>query len=94
MRRFRIPRLSIIAFTALCLYPAGIGAHAVPRHPAAAAVAADTAITLAIKDEAGGALKRFYREHGYRPLWVEDGRIDQLCGDDVGWLARLVGGEG
>jgi glycerophosphoryl diester phosphodiesterase len=25
--------------------------------------------------------------------WVEDGRIDQLCGDDVGWLARLVGGE-
>jgi glycerophosphoryl diester phosphodiesterase len=26
--------------------------------------------------------------------WVEDGRIDQLCGDDVGWLARLVGGEG
>ncbi|MCX5493723.1 glycerophosphodiester phosphodiesterase family protein [Kaistia dalseonensis] len=25
--------------------------------------------------------------------WVEDGRIDQLCGDDVGWLTRFVSGE-
>lgn len=89
MRRFRIPRPLIAAFTALCLYPAGIGAHAAPRHPAQSAVApdADAAIALAIKDEAGGALKHFYRERDYRPLWIEDGRIGPEAGKLIGFLS-------
>lgn len=89
MRRFRIPRPLIAAFTALCLYPAGIGAHAAPRHPAQSAVApdADAAIALAIKEEAGGALKHFYRERGYRPLWIEDGRIGPEADKLIGFLS-------
>lgn len=42
-------------------------------------------MTAALRAHAGGALKRFYAERGYRPLWIAGGTIakpaDQLIAD-------------
>ena len=44
------------------------------RIPAATAQTSNS-LTLAIREEAGGAFKRFYADRGFRPLWVSDGKI-------------------
>lgn len=38
------------------------------------------ALTIAIRDEASGAFKRFYADRGYRPLWVSGGKIGRQAG--------------
>ena len=50
------------------------------------APAAD-ALALAVRAEANGAMRRFYAERGYRPLWVENGRITRSAETLIGYLA-------
>ena len=51
------------------------------------AAASTDAVALALRDEAGGSLKRFYAERGYRPLWAQDGRIGRAADALIGYLA-------
>ncbi|MES2054520.1 MAG: L,D-transpeptidase family protein [Pseudomonadota bacterium] len=43
--------------------------------PARAKAGPTGPVGLAIRDEAGGALKRFYADRGFRPLWAPGGKI-------------------
>ena len=64
-------------------------AIAAPAHAIAAPAAASTATGLeaALREQAGGDLKRFYAERGYRPLWVRAGKIAPPAGMLLGYLA-------
>lgn len=56
-----------------------------PAHAAAAQPAAD-AVAIAIREEAGGAIKRFYADRGFRPLWAPAGRIGRSADTLIGFL--------
>ncbi len=90
MRPGRIP-LCLIAIAAFCAGPVAAAsaapvragkapAKAVPSGPEAEAVA------LAIRAEASGALKRFYADRGYRPLWAPGGKIGRSANTLLGFL--------
>lgn len=65
----------------------GAPASAAPARAAPAAAApASAALTAAIREQAGGDLKRFYAERGFRPLWVRAGKIGPQAGTLIAWL--------
>jgi murein L,D-transpeptidase YcbB/YkuD len=49
-------------------------------------VAVDPAVVSAIRDEAGGEVKRFYADRGYRPLWAVGQRIGPAADTLIGYL--------
>ncbi|WP_242776438.1 L,D-transpeptidase family protein [Sphingopyxis sp. YF1] len=81
--------LAICAIAALPLTVAS--AHAAPKKASktvtkAAPAPASPALVAAIRAEAGGDLKSFYGERGYRPLWVRAGKIGPDAQSLLGWL--------
>lgn len=60
-------------------------AFAMPARAQEAPPAQD-ALSLAIKEEAGGRFRRFYAERRFRPLWVQEGRIGPAGSMLVGFL--------
>lgn len=84
MRRYRIPLTLLCTMTAFC---AAMPARA--QAAAASAAPADRADRLgtALRDEAGGGLKRFYAERGFRPLWISSGKIGPSAGRLIDYLA-------
>lgn len=44
-------------------------------------------MALALRDEADGAVRRFYAERGYRPLWASGGRLGRSADLLIGYLA-------
>lgn len=50
------------------------GAHAAPVE-AQPVLSRDAITAQAIAREAGGKIDKFYKERGYRPIWIEGGRI-------------------
>ncbi|HEU4961732.1 MAG TPA: L,D-transpeptidase family protein [Sphingomonas sp.] len=93
MRGLRIPLSLLSVIAALSVSPTVAAMAAVPRAAQAATSASETAVALAIEDEAGGALKRFYRTRGFRPLWAQSGTIGPEAETLIGYLrtARLDG---
>jgi murein L,D-transpeptidase YcbB/YkuD len=82
VRPFRAPHLLVAAFAfAACPHGAALAA------PPTAAAATNPALLAAIEDEAGGDLKRFYRQRGYRPLWIEDGTFGPQAEKLISYLA-------
>ncbi len=49
-------------------------------------MAQDQAIGLALRDAAGGWMKRIYAARGYRPLWVTGDRVGPQADTLIGWL--------
>lgn len=90
MRRCRIP-LGLILAIGAANAPA-VAAPPVPEANAVARPGAD-AVALAIRDKAGGSLKRFYAERGFRPLWAPNGKIGRTADALIGFLrsAQLDG---
>lgn len=90
MRRCRVPSCLLAAACASAI-PAA--AHPADRTAAIGAIGApapirsEDAVALAIRDEAGGALKRFYAERGFRPLWARGGAIGGSADTLVDYLA-------
>jgi murein L,D-transpeptidase YcbB/YkuD len=82
MRGARIPH-AVIAIAAAVL--AAAPGTAAPRITAAEA-AANAPIAHAMADEAGGALKRFYRTRNFQPLWVSHGTIGPQAMTLIGYL--------
>jgi murein L,D-transpeptidase YcbB/YkuD len=93
MRIARIPLSLISIIAALSASPHTAAMAAVPHTAQASAPASETAVALAIKDEAGGALKRFYRTRGFRPLWADGGTVRPAAQALIGYLrtARFDG---
>jgi murein L,D-transpeptidase YcbB/YkuD len=88
MRRNRIPHLVLLAIAAGWA-PAAAAApvRAEPVIMEAAPVqAGSAAVALAIREEAGGALKRFYAERDFRPLWAQGGKIGRSASTLIGFL--------
>ena len=77
MRRRCIPLLIALMAAA----PPALAAAA----PAKASAA--TGLDSALREQAGGDLKRFYAERGYKPLWVRAGRIGPQADTLLGYLA-------
>jgi murein L,D-transpeptidase YcbB/YkuD len=89
MRAFCIPQL-LIALSSVAVFHPGPALGASPLKnavQAAAPSAGDVAIAHAIKEEAGGELKRFYRTRDYRPLWISDGAIGPQAATLLGYLS-------
>lgn len=65
-----------------------LGAGLVLATPAIAADARAPAgaVTTAIRDEAGGDLRRFYAGRGYKPLWIRAGKAAPAAQTLLGWL--------
>lgn len=91
MRRSgRIP-FCLIVIAAICAFP-GAPASAAPARKAPASAAAPgpgaeaVALALAIREQAGGAVKRFYADRGYRPLWAPGGRIGRSADRLIAYL--------
>src|SRR3546814_19957696 len=82
--RRRHTRCALVTGVQTCALP--ISWAAAPLY-AAASAAPDAAVAAAIRDEAGGDLKRFYRHRGYRPLWVEGTRPGPQAEKLVSYLA-------
>jgi hypothetical protein len=85
MRRNRIPHCLIFAIAVIC---AG-GVTPATAAPAGEAVSGETgadAVALAIREEAGSSLKRFYAERGFRPLWAPGGKIGRQADTLIGFL--------
>jgi len=84
MRLVRIP-----AFLGLLAAIVPLQAPALAAPPKAAiskpAISADS-ITDEIRDRSGGAVKRFYADRDFRPLWVEAGRIGPAAQTLIGYL--------
>ena len=55
-------------------------------------MAQDQAIGLALRDAAGGWMKRIYAARGYRPLWVTGDRVGPQADTLIGWLDGAAGG--
>lgn len=49
-------------------------------------MAQDQAVGLALRDAAGGWMKRIYAARGYRPLWVTGDRVGPQADTLIGWL--------
>lgn len=75
MRHRRIPLFaaSVLLATSLCA-------------PAHAKQAAPTTFAAALREEAGGSLKRFYAERGFRPLWLSSGKVGPQADTLIGYL--------
>lgn len=85
MRNHRIP---LILMSAMAIIGAAAPARAEQILAKAGPVQPSTdAITIALREEAGGALKRFYAERGFRPLWVSAGKIGRQADTLIGFLA-------
>lgn len=54
--------------------------------PARAPVVDTTPVQQAIREEAGGAAKRFYAERGFKPLWAASGRIGRSADTLISYL--------
>jgi murein L,D-transpeptidase YcbB/YkuD len=76
MRQRRVPLVLRLVLAAM---PAPAAAAAPARADAAIVARGADAVALAIRDEAGGATKRFYAERGYRPLWAASGRVGRAA---------------
>jgi len=87
MRRCRTP-LFAIAIASLCLGapPSFAAPRTAAASPAASAPAGQDAIARAIRSKAGGALKRFYAERGFRPLWTRGNAIGPQADALLGFL--------
>ncbi|MCE7795935.1 L,D-transpeptidase family protein [Sphingobium sufflavum] len=87
MRHCRIPFLMIAALSFAAPGQAAPRRTVAARAPArVASPAPDPAILTAIRDEAGGSLRRFYAGRGYAPLWVQRGRIGPAADSFIGFL--------
>lgn len=85
MRRGRSP-LCLTLVLAASLAPAAAARTSRDRTTLdGRAVAADS-VALAIRDKAGGGLKRFYADRNFRALWVPGGRIGRAADTLVGFL--------
>ena len=94
MRWRRIPRYLTIAIAAASAWPApAVAAPATHQETDRAGESGTAAVARAIADEAGGWLKRFYKDRGYRPLWVSGGRIGPQAATLIGYL-RSAGLDG
>ncbi|KQZ73456.1 hypothetical protein ASE06_13840 [Sphingopyxis sp. Root214] len=58
-----------------------------PAFAAPAATGASAPLTAAIREEAGGDVKRFYAARGYKPLWVRAGKIGPEAVALLGYLS-------
>lgn len=85
MRVSRIPHYLVLA-TAFCTGPIAAAPAGKPPARAAPAGPATEAITLAIREQAGGAVKSFYADRGFRPLWATGGRIGRSADTFIGYL--------
>ena len=83
MRRCRIPLrlLAALAASAALQLPQATAQTATARTAAADPVAA------ALREEAGGALERFYAERDFRPLWAAGGTIGRPADRLLDYLA-------
>lgn len=86
MRGARIPHGLIALAAALAAAPLAAAAPVAPSRMTAAEAAANAPIAQAIADEAGGALKRFYRTRHFQPLWVSHGTIGPQAATLIGYL--------
>ena len=66
VRRRCIPLFLILAATGVGVVPSAMAADARP---------APGTITAAIREEAGGAIKRFYAARDFKPLWFRSGKV-------------------
>jgi len=78
MRRRCIP-----LFLALIAVGTPLLASAAP----APSAATSPAFTIALREQADGAIKRFYAARGYKPLWVRAGKLGPQAGTLLSWLA-------
>lgn len=58
-----------------------------PALAAPAAQATTPALTTAIRDEAGGDVKRFYAARAYKPLWIRAGKVGPEAVTLLGYLS-------
>lgn len=72
--------------------PAALAADTRAANAPSGAVATD-AVGAAIREEAGGDLKRFYAERGYKPMWVRAGKIGKPAQTFLIYL-RSAGSDG
>jgi murein L,D-transpeptidase YcbB/YkuD len=86
VRRRRTP-LSLTLLVALGVAAPSPASAAPARAGAAAEGPVADAVTSALRKQAGGALKRFYAERGFRPLWIVDGKIGPAARTLIGYLA-------
>lgn len=63
-----------------------MAAPAPARSPAASTAAGQEAIARAIRARAGGALKRFYAERNFHPLWTKGATIGPQADTLIGFL--------
>lgn len=85
MRVSRIPHYLLLG-AAICASP--VAAAPARKAPAKAAPAgpATEAIALAIRAQAGGGVKNFYADRGFRPLWAARGMIGRSADMFIGYL--------
>lgn len=81
MRPLRIP-LSFLAIT-LCAAAASPATALAQSAPAAARMGP---VAAAIREHAGGKIRKFYAARGYRPLWARSGRIGSEAEILIGYL--------
>ena len=79
VRRRCIPLFLALAVTGAGVAPSAMAADARP------AQAAD-AITSAIREEARGAVKRFYAARDFRPLWFRSGKVGPSANTLIAYL--------
>lgn len=81
MRRHRIPLFLLFAIAAASQVTSAMAAPARDGEAFAntksAKNEAEGAVVLAIQEKAGGSLKRFYAERGFRALWAPAGKISR-----------------
>jgi murein L,D-transpeptidase YcbB/YkuD len=82
--RRHIPHL-LLAIPIL-LAASGISAAAARAAPTALITADASGLTAALREEAGGSLRRFYEERNYAPLWVKGGRIGSAADSFISYL--------
>lgn len=91
MRRNRIPLHLMLVVAAAGAGWATPAAAAPAREAKAAPESGSTkagadAVALAIREEAGGSLKRFYASRGFRALWAPGGKIGPEADTLIGFL--------
>jgi len=86
VRHHRIPFCLAIAIVLVGTGPVH-AAKAAPKRSAVPSIdVATVAVTLAIREQAGGALKRVYAERNFRPLWTRGGTIGPQAATLIGYL--------
>lgn len=91
----RVRRAPLCLAPLLLAFLASAPAHAAPRAKAKATAAAPVngAVVAVLRAEAGGDLRKFYAERGYRPLWLSGSKPGPQAQALLGHLAsaRLDG---